>query len=113
MLMFALQCDFSALPQRTTMKHRTSKAPADTPLPKRARPLKAELETPPSDSPMTSPAPDSPYLTAEEAGKYLRVFHTAHAMQQATKRYGIPHIRVGKHILYQAAQLDEFMAVAT
>src|SRR5262245_22042166 len=61
----------------------------------------------------TAPAPPSPYLTADEAGKYLRVFNTAHAMQQATKRYGIPHIRLGKHILYLPSQLDEFMTVAT
>jgi len=95
------------------MKQRKSKPASRNPestLPKRARPstpLKVELST--VDVPKTS----SPYLTAEEAGKYLRVFHSAHTMQQATKRYGIPHIRIGKKMLFLPAQLDEFMSIAT
>jgi len=55
---------------------------------------------------------ESPYLTAEEAAKYMR-YDSAHALRQATKKYGIPHIRRGYRYYYLQTQLDEFMAVAT
>lgn len=55
---------------------------------------------------------ESPYLTVDEAAAYLR-FPTAHALRQATKKYGIPVIRRGRRLLYTRSQLDRFMAVAT
>jgi len=104
------------------MKHRKSKPTSTSTnhdskrLPKRARPVKAALPDagePPLAINRPAWTPPSPYLTADEAAKYLKVFHTGAALWQATKRYGIPHIRLGKHILYVATQLDEFMSVAT
>jgi hypothetical protein len=60
----------------------------------------------------SSRVPPSPYLTPAEAAVYLR-YASAHALRQATKQYGIPHIRRGGRLFYLREQLDEFMAVAT
>jgi hypothetical protein len=56
--------------------------------------------------------PESPYLTPPEAARYLRLA-SAHSLRQATKKFGIPHIRLGGRLFYTKQQLDEFMAVAT
>lgn len=88
----------------------------------RARPLKVAL--PPrrpgpgvpgdSDDDGTAPAlsKKSPYLTPDEAAPYLK-YKTGHALMQATRRFGIPHIKLGRRVLYVEAELDQFMKVAT
>jgi len=54
----------------------------------------------------------SPYLTPDEAAPYLK-YKTGHALMQATRRFGIPHIKLGRRVLYVEAELDQFMKVAT
>jgi hypothetical protein len=63
-------------------------------------------------APPTEPAPASPYLTPEEAATYLR-YGSAHALRQATKKLGIPHIRRGYRIFYLRSELDRFMSVVS
>lgn len=55
---------------------------------------------------------DSPYLTPDEAARYLR-YPSAHWFRVCVKRFGIPHIRRGRRMFFTKQQLDEFMAVAS
>ncbi|WP_410959643.1 hypothetical protein, partial [Salmonella sp. SAL4432] len=61
---------------------------------RRRKPRRAPPPPPTTSSP---PTPSSPYLTPEEAARYLR-YSTVHALRQATKTMGIPCIRRGRRI---------------
>lgn len=54
----------------------------------------------------------SPYLTADEAAKYLR-FPSTHWFRVSAKKYGIPTIRRGRRVFFTRQALDEFMSVAS
>jgi len=60
---------------------------------------------------MPNNAPESPYLTAEEAAAYLK-FPTTHWFRAAVRRYGIPCKRRGARLFFTKEELDQFMSVA-
>ena len=55
---------------------------------------------------------DSPWMTVDETFPYMR-FPSAHALRQAVKRYGIPHIRRGVRLFFVKSEIDQFMKIAT
>ena len=52
--------------------------------------------------------PDSPFLTAEEASKYLR-FASVRALYKAIKTERIPHRRRGRTLLFLPAELHRWL----
>lgn len=53
----------------------------------------------------------SPYLTADEAARYLR-YPSTHWFRVSAKKYGIPTIRRGRRVFFTREALDQFMAIA-
>ena len=54
-------------------------------------------------------SPDSPYLTAEEAARYLRR-HNVKAFYRSVVEERIPHRRDGRRFLFLKSELDQWLA---
>lgn len=54
---------------------------------------------------------DTPWLTSEEAARYLK-FPSTRWFRMAVRKYGIPTVRRGRRLFFHKQELDEFMAVA-
>ena len=50
----------------------------------------------------------SPYLTQQEAAEYLRI--TTRTLREWTRRYDVPHRRVGRRLFYLPAELDDWLS---
>lgn len=59
-----------------------------------------------ADRPLGNPA--SPYIFADEAARYLR-FGTVQLFREWVWRYGVPHKKRGRTMLFTKAELDAFM----
>ena len=53
--------------------------------------------------------PNSPYIFTEEAAKYLR-FGSVQLFREWVWRYGVPHRKRGRRMLFTKSELDAFMA---
>jgi len=58
---------------------------------------------------MPTCSPTSELLTRKEAAEYLGVRPRTLAVWAATKRYGLPMIKVGSLVRYRRADLDVFL----
>lgn len=54
---------------------------------------------------------ESPYLTADEAGRYLR-FSSTRWFRRFVKAHRVPCLRRGRRMFFTKADLDGFMALA-
>jgi excisionase family DNA binding protein len=55
----------------------------------------------------------SELLTRDEAAQVLRVKPQTLATWAATKRYGLPFVKIGKLAMYQRSDLERFIASRT
>lgn len=51
----------------------------------------------------------SPLLTRDEAAEFLGVKPQTLAVWAATKRYPLPHIKVGSRVRYRRSDLERFL----
>jgi excisionase family DNA binding protein len=58
---------------------------------------------------MASRGPDSPYLEADPAARYLRVSRWSLRNRSFRERHQIPTLTVGRRILFSRAQLDAWL----
>jgi excisionase family DNA binding protein len=61
------------------------------------------------DSTPALPPPLKALLTTEEAAEYLDITPNTLAIWRCTKRYEIPHIKVGRKVRYRKADLDAWL----
>lgn len=54
-------------------------------------------------------SPHSPYIYSEEAAKYLR-FGSPQLFREWVWKYGVPHVKRGRRMLFTKETLDKFMA---
>lgn len=57
--------------------------------------------------------PQSNLYSNEEAAAYLGVATNSLAVWRATKRYGLPYVKVGRLVKYRKSDLDAFLESRT